>query len=115
MLSRAGHEPPTSSASWTGITGLARPAAGIRRYDRAGGGGRARVVERFLAAWERAHVDAVVSMLAHDAVLAMPPEPTWFAGRDAIAAFLSATQCDATGWRITVLSFSGAVRLGSLR
>jgi RNA polymerase sigma-70 factor (ECF subfamily) len=48
------------------------------------------VVERFVGAWERADVDAVVSMLAHDAVLAMPPEPTWFAGRDAVAAFLAA-------------------------
>ena len=48
------------------------------------------VVESFVGAWERADVDAIVSMLAQDAVLAMPPEPTWFAGRDAIAAFLAA-------------------------
>lgn len=49
-----------------------------------------RVVERFVVAWERADVDAIVSMLAEDAVLAMPPNPSWFAGRDAIAAFLAA-------------------------
>ena len=48
------------------------------------------VVDGFVTAWERADVDAVVSMLAQDAVMAMPPEPTWFAGRDAIAAFLAA-------------------------
>jgi RNA polymerase sigma-70 factor (ECF subfamily) len=48
------------------------------------------LVEEFVAAWERADVDALVSMLAQEAVLSMPPEPTWFAGRDAIGAFLAA-------------------------
>ncbi len=48
------------------------------------------VIEGFVEAWERADVDAVVAMLAHDAVLAMPPHPTWFAGRDAVGAFLAA-------------------------
>jgi RNA polymerase sigma-70 factor, ECF subfamily len=50
-----------------------------------------RIVEGFVVAWERADIDAIVSMLAQDAVLAMPPDPAWFAGHDAIAAFLAAT------------------------
>ena len=55
-----------------------------------------RIVEGFVMAWERADIDAIVAMLAEDAVLAMPPEPTWFAGRDDIAAFLAATPLAAT-------------------
>lgn len=55
-----------------------------------------RVVEGFVAAWERADIDAIVCMLAQDAVLAMPPEPAWFAGPDAIAEFLAAVPLAAT-------------------
>lgn len=47
------------------------------------------IVDRFTAAWERADVDAVKAMLAEDALFAMPPHPTWFTGRDAIAEFLA--------------------------
>jgi RNA polymerase sigma-70 factor, ECF subfamily len=46
------------------------------------------VVDRYRDAWERADVDAVKALLAEDAVLAMPPLPAWYAGRDAIAEFL---------------------------
>jgi RNA polymerase sigma-70 factor, ECF subfamily len=47
------------------------------------------IVDRFSDAWERSDVDAVKAMLAEDAVFAMPPEPTWFRGREAIAEFLA--------------------------
>ena len=48
------------------------------------------VVDRYVDAWERADVDAVVAMLTADGVLAMPPHATWFRGREAVAAFLAA-------------------------
>src|ERR687896_953320 len=48
-----------------------------------------RVVQRYVTAWERNDVDAVVAMLAEDAKLAMPPLPTWYRGRDQVASFLS--------------------------
>jgi RNA polymerase sigma-70 factor (ECF subfamily) len=47
-----------------------------------------RTVTEFVAAWESADVDALVAMLADDAVLAMPPEPAWFSGAAAIGEFL---------------------------
>jgi RNA polymerase sigma-70 factor, ECF subfamily len=44
------------------------------------------VVERYIDAWERGDVDAILAMLAEDATFTMPPLPTCYRGRDAIAA-----------------------------
>jgi RNA polymerase sigma-70 factor (ECF subfamily) len=55
-------------------------------------------VDRYRSAWERADVDAVKAMLAEDAILAMPPHPTWYAGREAIGEFLRLRPFQ-PGWR----------------
>jgi RNA polymerase sigma-70 factor (ECF subfamily) len=47
-----------------------------------------RLVERFIEAWRRADVDAVVALLAADATFTMPPLPTWYSGREAIRTFM---------------------------
>jgi RNA polymerase sigma-70 factor (ECF subfamily) len=46
------------------------------------------IVNRFADAWERNDVDVDVAMLADDARMTMPPWPSWYSGRDAIATFL---------------------------
>jgi RNA polymerase sigma-70 factor (ECF subfamily) len=53
------------------------------------------IVERFVDAWEHSDVDAVAAMLAEDATMEMPPMPTWYRGREAIADFLR-------GWPLSV-------------
>src|SRR5256714_9082552 len=47
------------------------------------------LVRGYVDAWERGDIDAVVAMLAEDARITMPPIPTWYWGRDAVAAFLA--------------------------
>ena len=44
------------------------------------------IVEKYIDAWERGDVEAIAE-LAEDATFAMPPYPTWWRGRDVIAAF----------------------------
>jgi RNA polymerase sigma-70 factor (ECF subfamily) len=46
------------------------------------------IVDRYVEAWERADVDAVVEMLTEDAVHTMPPLGSWYRGRGDIARFL---------------------------
>lgn len=46
-------------------------------------------VAAFMAAWERADVDAVVALLADDVVMAMPPFGEWYAGRAAVTSFIA--------------------------
>jgi RNA polymerase sigma-70 factor (ECF subfamily) len=46
------------------------------------------LVEAYADAWERGDVEAIVAMLAEDAVVAMPPMPTWYRGPEAITVFL---------------------------
>jgi RNA polymerase sigma-70 factor (ECF subfamily) len=46
-------------------------------------------VERFMDAWERNDVAAIAAMLTDDATFTMPPEPSWYVGRSAVAGFFA--------------------------
>ena len=78
------------------------------------------LVARFVEAWNRADIPGIVAMLAEDASFSMPPLPTWFRGRDDIAAFLN-NQFDegrvlSSLWRFDVTSASGqAAMIGHRR
>jgi RNA polymerase sigma-70 factor (ECF subfamily) len=72
------------------------------------------LVERYVAAWERNDVDAVVSMLAEDARLVMPPLPTWVSGREQVAAFLRAYPLSgARRWQMVPTSANGQPALAT--
>jgi RNA polymerase sigma-70 factor (ECF subfamily) len=47
------------------------------------------LLDRYVAAWERSDLDALVALLHDDVVTSMPPYPAWFRGRDAFAAFMA--------------------------
>ena len=60
------------------------PAAATHRPS----GDVADLVDRYVRAWHAADIPALVTLLRHDAQMAMPPTPSWYAGRDAIATYL---------------------------
>ncbi|MFB4317792.1 sigma-70 family RNA polymerase sigma factor [Actinomadura sp. 21ATH] len=47
------------------------------------------LLRRYVTAFEKADIDALTQTLAQEATFEMPPIPTWFAGREAIARFLA--------------------------
>jgi RNA polymerase sigma-70 factor (ECF subfamily) len=49
------------------------------------------LLDHFVRAWENADVEGLVALLKEDAILAMPPSPSWYRGRDAIRVFVVAT------------------------
>jgi RNA polymerase sigma-70 factor, ECF subfamily len=73
-----------------------------------GDDGLREVVDAFVGAWERGDVDAVAAMLAQEAIIAMPPMPTWYQGRDAVAAFLRRSPlAPGMRWRVVPAPASG--------
>ncbi len=83
------------------------PARSQQETLRALGDERSReLVTRFVDAWNRADVAAIVAMLSEDASFSMPPLPTWFRGRDDIAAFIT-RRIFRTSWRFAPTTAGG--------
>jgi RNA polymerase sigma-70 factor (ECF subfamily) len=51
------------------------------------------VLKRFMQAWDDADMASLATVLREDAELTMPPEPLWFAGRDAIVTWFATSPC----------------------
>jgi RNA polymerase sigma-70 factor, ECF subfamily len=71
------------------------------------------LVDGYMAAWERADVPAIVDLLTDDATITMPPRPTWFRGKEDIAAFLSERIVPGSRWRLVPASASGQLAFGN--
>jgi len=71
------------------------------------------VAQRYVTAWERNDVDAVVAMLAEDAKLTMPPVPTWYRGREQVAFYLRGGPLAGTRyWRLIPARANGQLAFG---
>jgi RNA polymerase sigma-70 factor (ECF subfamily) len=65
------------------------------------------VLDRYVAAFHRADVAALVQLLRDDVELEMPPMPTWYAGRDAVIGFYAKHLADPGKWRMLAVSANG--------
>jgi RNA polymerase sigma-70 factor (ECF subfamily) len=61
------------------------------------------LLAQYVSAWEAADVGQLVALLKQDAVLSMPPSPSWYRGRDSIGMFMAARPFSGDGrgrWRL---------------
>jgi RNA polymerase sigma-70 factor (ECF subfamily) len=112
----------TTVASVTSALQRARKAVARRLPDRSqqanlqalGDARLQRLVDRYVAAWERGDAEAIVALLAEDATFAMPPYEAWYRGRDAIAEFLRRGPLT-EAWRHRRVRANGQPALGCYR
>ncbi|MEU4342131.1 sigma-70 family RNA polymerase sigma factor [Nocardia sp. NPDC023852] len=81
---------------------LTEPADPLRRA----------LLERYATAFENADINELVQILAEDAVLEMPPVPTWFRGRDDIARFLRTRLTQPGALRLVPITANGQAAYG---
>lgn len=84
----------------------------------AGDEAQRRLLERYVRAWEAADVDGLVALLTDESTFSMPPTPSWYHGRQAIAALVSRTifSGPAAGrWRLLPTRASGQPAFGLYR
>jgi RNA polymerase sigma-70 factor (TIGR02960 family) len=92
------------------VAGRVPPSSQQAELARLGEAGRAALVDRFVAAWERADVPALLDLLTEDVRFTMPPLPAWFAGRADVGRFLT-ERVFATPWRLTPVRVNASIGL----
>jgi RNA polymerase sigma-70 factor, ECF subfamily len=74
----------------------------------------ASLLDRYIVAFENADIPALTALLRHDVELEMPPIPTWFAGRSAVAEFFATRALRlAEGRRIVATGANGCPALAT--
>src|SRR5262245_8684809 len=76
-----------------------------------GDNGIREVVERYIEAWERGDIEAILALLADDAKYSMPPLPVWYHGRNAIASYLRRSALTVR-WRVLPARANGQLAFG---
>jgi len=108
----------TSTASVNSALQRARATLASRPRPQAAGAltdGQRALLARYLDAFERYDVEALVHLLRDDATLSMPPYTLWLQGREPIASWLLGRGIGCKGSRLLPTEASGAPAFGQYR
>jgi RNA polymerase sigma-70 factor (ECF subfamily) len=78
-------------------------------------GEQSRLLERYVEAFERYDIEALVTLLRDDATLSMPPYTLWLRGRDPIRSWLLGRGIGCRGSRLVPTNASGLPAFGQYR
>ena len=76
------------------------------------------LLERYVRAWEKGDLDAIIGLLHDDVTLSMPPSPTWISGRADVARFFTNRVLQAVEeyrFRTVLVDANGATSAGFYR
>src|SRR5690606_15803388 len=73
---------------------------------------QAELLARYVDAFERYDIDALVTLLREDATMTMPPFPMWVQGRADIAGFFLGTGAGCRGSRLVPTTANGTFAFG---
>jgi RNA polymerase sigma-70 factor (ECF subfamily) len=73
------------------------------------------LVDRYVAAFERYDMDALMSLLHEDATISMPPYTLWLHGHDTLRAWLLGRGAGCRGSRLVPVAASGSAAFGQYR
>ena len=72
------------------------------------------LIDRYIAAFERADVPAITRLLAQDVVMEMPPVPLWFVGTEHYAQFIDRVyRLNGPHWRMLPTTANGQPAVGA--
>lgn len=76
------------------------------------------LLERYVHAWEKGDLEAIIALLHDDVTLSMPPSPTWIMGKEGVTTFYRTRLTDAVRFhrfRSVVVEVNGQVGGGYYR
>ncbi|WP_251151950.1 sigma-70 family RNA polymerase sigma factor [Cellulosimicrobium sp. Marseille-Q4280] len=113
--SSAGVDDDSDRTGGVGPAGPADVAGNVPGDEQALGDEEKLLLERYLDAFERYDMDALVAILHADATLSMPPYPLWMRGTDDIVRWMVGPGWECEGSRLIPVAVNGTFGFGQYR